>query len=142
MTAMSIEQLTAFATPNPLPVHLSEHLEQRNWVVRLAVDSAEAWCLDEAASLLTATATAAVRAARDARGLATAGSTYTPVVRLIRIDRRHVVVSIMTAKLEDHDAHAYLVAASAALSALDELSAIDDIQGLPRRFWTSLVGPR
>jgi hypothetical protein len=63
-----------------------------------------------------------------------------PIVQVLNVDELHVVISIETIRLEEDDAHAYLVAASAALRCLDEAAPIDDIQGIPRRFWRMMIG--
>jgi hypothetical protein len=56
------------------------------------------------------------------------------------VDVRHVIVNITTVRLEDDDAHSWLVAASVALRAFDRWIPIEDIQGIPRRFWRLLSG--
>ena len=68
------------------------------------------------------------------------GSAHVPVVHVLGIDERHVVVIICTINLEEDDAHSYLVAASAALRALEAVTPIEDIQGIPRRFWRLVLG--
>lgn len=142
MKSALIEQLAAHSTPSRLPVQAEERREQRNWVVRLAMDPAETWNVVEASAVVTRKAASAIREACEARGLSFDNQgPYDPVVRLVPIDARHVVMNITTIKLEEDEAHAYLVAASAALRALDELTPIDDIQGIPRRFWGLLIGP-
>jgi hypothetical protein len=137
----SIGRLAAYATPIGLSASPDERQEQRNWIVRFAADLPETWNADEAAARLTEKAAAQVHAAREARGLPPDAPGQAPVVRLLPVDARHLVVSIVTIKQQDDDAHAYLVAASAALRALDEMNAIDDIQGFPRRYWEILIGP-
>lgn len=62
-------------------------------------------------------------------------------MRVAAIDELHVVVGVSTIKLERDEAHAYLVAASAALRRLERTTPIDDIQGIPRRFWRLMLGP-
>jgi hypothetical protein len=90
---------------------------------------------------LSREAASAVRDARIARGLAAEGEgLIVPSVRVVLLDERHVIVNISTMRLEEDDAHAWLVAASAALKALDTSVPIDDIQGIPRRFWRLIVG--
>jgi hypothetical protein len=141
MNATLIAQLVAHSTPSRLPVSTDEHREQRNWAIRVAADLGDTWNPDEAAALLTKKAASAVHAAREARGLPLDDEgRHAPVVRLLPIDGRHLVMSVITIKLEDDDAHSYLVAASTALRALDEVTPIDDIQGIPRRFWGALLG--
>lgn len=141
MSATRIGRLAAYSTPIGLSVSPEEHREQRNWVVRFSADLTDTWNADEAAARLTEKAAAEVHAAREGRGLPPDARRHAPVVRLLPVDSRHLVVTIVTIKQEDDDAHAYLVAASAALLALDQMNAIDDIQGYPRRFWEILIGP-
>lgn len=136
MNPVAIEQLVAHAAPSRLPVSTDDDREQRNWVIRLAADLADPWNADDASTALTNRAASAVHEARKARGIAPDdGGEHVPIVRLVPIDGRHLVMNVTTIKLEHDDAHAYLVAASAALRALDEMNSIDDIQGIPRRFW-------
>lgn len=65
-----------------------------------------------------------------------------PSVRVLLVDSRHIIATISTIRLEEDDAHAWLVAAGAVLRALDQVLPIDDIQGIPWRFWRLIVGTR
>lgn len=141
MDAMIIEQFVAHCTPSRLPVPGEEDREHRNWIVRLAADLPEQWNSEDASVILTKAAVSAVRDAREARGLQVGDQDpHTPIARALSLDARHVVVIVTTIKLEEDDAHEYLVAASAALRALEAINPIDDIQGIPRRFWRIVIG--
>ena len=134
-----IEQLAAYSTPSRLPVAGDPMREQRSWVVRLVRDIPQNWMAEHASDRLSKTAESAVVAARTARGLS-ATVDVIPIVRVVVVDERHVIVNVSTVKLEEDDAHDYLVAASGALAALDVELPLDDIQGIPRRFWRVLIG--
>jgi hypothetical protein len=135
-----VEQLTAFSTPTRLPVYGDDRMEQRNWVVRLVADLPDVWNPDDTSALLTKAAASAVAEARRSRGLPVEDrGPHVPVVRALPVDARHVVVSISTIRLEEDDAHAYLVAAATALRVLDKTTPIEDIQGIPRRFWRLVI---
>lgn len=141
MDAMVIEQIVAHCTPSRLPVPGEEGREHRIWIVRLAADLPERWNPEDVSAVLTEAAASAVRDAREARGLQVDDQdSHTPVARVLYLDALHVIVNVTTIKLEEDDAHEYLVAASAALRALEATNPIDDIQGIPRRFWRIVIG--
>ena len=141
MNAIQIGQIVAHSVPSRLPASPNENREQRNWVVRLVEELPNGWNADETASRLTEKAAQAITAAREARRLSVDDQErHAPVVRIWGIDDRHLVMNVITIRLEEDDAHSYLVAASTALGALDEVTPIDDIQGIPRRFWGALLG--
>jgi hypothetical protein len=141
MDSLVVDQLTAHATPNRLPVQGDDRREQRNWVVRLSADLPDEWSPEKASALLSEEAASAVRKAKAARGLTVEETVpHVPSVRVLPVDTRHVVVNISTFRLEEDEMHAYLVAASAALRDLDAATPIDDIQGIPRRFWRLVIG--
>lgn len=141
MDRTSIEQLTAYSRPSRLPIEGDERREQRNWIVRHAEDLPAEFNPDDVSRALSTEAASAIAKARAARGLAAQDlGPHLPVVRLVLVDERHLVVNVSTIKQEEDVAHEYLVAASAALSILDERVPIEDIQGIPRRFWRLLLG--
>lgn len=136
-----MEQLAGLSLPNPLPVQDDDAREQRNWIIRLKTDLSEV-AADDKSALLSKEAIAAVRKARLARGIPTAEvDALAPSVRVLRIDARHVIVNIVTVRLAHDQAHEFLVAASAALVVLDREVPVEEIQGIPRRFWSLLIGP-
>jgi len=94
---------------------------------------------EQASDQLSKKAESTVVSARTARGLP-ATVDVIPIVRVIVVDERHLIVNVCTVRLEEDDAHDYLVAASSALAALDMEIPLDDIQGIPRRFWRALIG--
>lgn len=142
MDSKAIERLTAHAAPQRLPLDGDETREHRNWVIRLAQPVAGGLNSNELSVILSRDAASAVAEALNERGLASAGnSIYAPTVRVVVIDELHVVLNVSTIRLEQDEAHAYLVAASAALRGLERTAAIEDIQGIPRRFWRLVVGP-
>jgi len=134
-----MERLAAYSTPSRLPVAGDPTREQRSWVVRLVRELPQNWMAEQASDRLSKKAVSAVLAARAARGQS-ATSDVIPSVLVVVVDERHMIVNISTVKLEEDDAHDYLVAASGALSALDVELPLDDIQGIPRRFWRVLIG--
>jgi hypothetical protein len=137
----AIEQLTAFALPNPLPIEGDDRREQRSWVVRHAKDVPAEFEYEDVSKDLSSEAVAAVTKARADRGLTHENlGPHKPVIRLVRVDERHVVINIATIRQEEDDAHEYLIAASRALSVLEKGEPIEDIQGIPRRFWRLLLG--
>jgi hypothetical protein len=141
MIRISIEQLTACSTPSRLPIEGDEQREQRNWIVRHAEDLPVEFDPDDVSRALSREAESAVAKARAARGLAAQDlGPHVPIVKLISVDERHLVVTVTTIKQEQDKAHEYLVAASAILSLLDKSVPIEDLQGIPRRFWRLLVG--
>lgn len=136
-----VEKIAAHATPARMPAEGDDRREQRNWVVRVSDELPDGWTPERGSVVLTQEADSAVRAARAARGLGAEDSdAYRAIVRLMLIDARHLVVNVNTIKLEEDDSHAYLVAASAALRALDSEVAIEEIQGIPRRYWRAVIG--
>lgn len=140
MDTNTIERLAANAAPNRLPVDGDPEQEQRNWVVRLAAELPRGWDANVAAEVLASRAVEAVRDARAQRGQSSEALTQ-PMVMLTRIDERHLIVSVRTERLERDEAHAWLVAASAALRALERTLRVEEIQGFPRRFWRLVLGP-
>lgn len=141
MERISIEQLTAYSAPTRLPIAGDDRRDQRNWIVRHAEDLPGGFEPDEEAALLSREAAPAVAKARADRGLSIQDiGPHFPMVSLVPVDERHLMVSVTTIKLDEDEAHEYLVAASAALSSLDKRVPIEDIQGIPRRFWRLLVG--
>jgi hypothetical protein len=140
MNRVLIEQLAGYSTPLRIPIDGDNRREQRNWIVRHArvpvgfnPDAESVWLSKEAAL--------AIANARAARGLPVQDlEPHVPLVSLMLVDDRHLVVTVTTIRLEDDEAHEYLVAASAALSVLDKRAPIEDIQGIPRRFWRFLLG--
>lgn len=141
MDRISVEQLTALSSPRPLPIERDKTREQRNWVVRLAAELPAEPPPETLSVRLTDDAAVAIRRARAGRGLAEDGvDAHAPAVRLRIIDALHVVLNITTVRQDADEAHEYLVAASAALLGLEQESPIDDIQGIPRRYWRLLVG--
>jgi hypothetical protein len=141
MNTSTIERLTAHSMPHPLLVEGDTSREQRHWVVRIADRLPADWNAEATSEQLNCDAVSAVRDARSARGLELRGGPFVPQVRAVLIDEQHVLVSITSVKLEKDDAHAWLVAASAALRTLEKSLPVDDIQGIPRRFWRLVLGP-
>jgi hypothetical protein len=139
MDLVLMERLAAYSTPSRLPVEGYLKREQRSWVVRLVRDLPQNWMAEQASDRLSKEAEIAVVTARTMRGLS-ATVDVIPSVRVVVMDERHVIVIVSTVKLEEDDAHDYLVAASGALVALDVELPLDDIQGIPRRFWRVLIG--
>lgn len=131
MESLLIEQLAASSTPIPLPSPDGQH-DQRFWIVRFQEQDA----VDGLSAKLDACAESAARAvlaAREALDL--------PEVRLLWLDRRHGVVRVTTVSLERDTLHLYLVVAGAVLRELHQAVALEEIQGLPLRYWRILVGP-
>jgi len=137
MDVTQIEKLVAYLVPGRLPLP-APGVEQRNWVIRLSTDCPTAWNTEDVSALLTQRATAVFQEARDARGAPF--DAHVPLIKLLAVDERHVIMTVTTKRLEEDDVHEYLIAASAGLRALDESAPIDDIQGIPRRFWRILLG--
>jgi hypothetical protein len=142
MDSSAVEQLVAYSAPNRLPVDGEGEFEQRNWIVRTAVDVPESWDLAEAAKVLTSDAVAEVRGAAAARGVEGSDrERQHVVVNLIRLDRQHLIVRIKSVRLEKDELYVYLIAASRALRTLEAQYPIDDIQGYPRAYWRMVLGP-
>lgn len=59
---------------------------------------------------------------------------------LVRLERELPPESIALIRAKDDVAHELLVTASSALRAVDRVLPIDDVQGLPRRYWRLLLG--
>jgi hypothetical protein len=140
MNTSAIERLTAHFMPHPLLVEGDTAREQRHWVVRITDRLPADWNAEATSEQLNCNAVSAVRDARSARGLELREGPCVPQVRAVLIDEQHVLVSITSVKLEKDDAHAWLVAASAALRTLEKSLPVDDIQGIPRRFWRLVLG--
>jgi hypothetical protein len=139
MDRTAIECVAANSAPTRVPVPGSPSREERHWVVRLISDLPPEGRPD-LEPLAGAAAAIGVRNARSARGLAPHADEGHVTVSVHTVDPRHLIVSIGTVPIERDDAHAWLVAASAALRCLHDHVPIDDIQGLPRVFWRLLVG--
>jgi hypothetical protein len=140
MDTTAIERVAANSAPTRVPVEGDSSLEERHWVVRLSFDLPLDHRGQDLERITSEAAARAVREARIARELDATADEGRVTVHLHSVDARHVIVSIGTVRLERDDAHAWLVAASAALRALHDVVPIDDIQGLPRAFWKVLVG--
>lgn len=80
---------------------------------------------------------AAIAKARDERALPIEAGD--PFAELAWVDELHIVLTITSVRLENDEAHEYLIAASAALTALHTAWPIDDIQGIPIRYWRLLI---
>jgi hypothetical protein len=135
------EHLTAQATPGRVAVPGRADEEQRDWVVRLTTEIPRHWDMGSMRRTLVARATTAVQQACLERGLVDVDRLAKIDVELILIDEKHLVVSVRTIALEKDEVHAWLVAGSAALRALEEVVPLDDLQGLPRRLWRLVLGP-
>jgi hypothetical protein len=122
-------------TPRRIPVHGDPGMERMHWALRFASHLPEPLDEDAINSTLTRAAKEAVRAAFDGRGLAPSPAQARTSVVFRRVDRGHAVLVVETIAFEQDVAHAWLAGASAALSALNRLFPIEDVQGTPRRFW-------
>jgi len=140
MDTTAIERVAANAAPGRLPVEGDPSAEERHWAVRLTAEFPAGTSAVQLALAATEAASRAVSEARVSRGLDPATEEGRVAVSLHSVDARHLIVSIRTVRLERDDAHAWLVAASAALRSLHDMTPVDDIQGLPRVFWKVLVG--
>ena len=140
MDRAAIERVAANSSPTRVPVEGDSSLEERHWTVRLSVDLPRDHRGPKLEPMASEAATSAVRGARLARGLDADADEGRVTLQLHSVDARHLIVSIGTVRLERDDAHAWIVAASAALRALHDVVPIEDIQGLPRAFWKVLVG--
>jgi hypothetical protein len=137
----SIEQLAAFSSPMPLAVADDQgDREQRNWIIRTGADVSEEWDTGRASAEITEYANASLELARAERGMRPLDPEQLARVRLIRIDSRHLIVNVVTETFLD-DTHAPLLLTVASLGALERRVSIDDIQGIPRRYWRVLIGP-
>jgi len=137
LETITFERLAASSVPVRTPAD-DESRERRHWIVRLAGDVRPEWNQEQSSVTLTRAAAAAVAAARSRRGLAPL-PLHGPFVNLSPMGSRHIVVSVETVRLESDDAHEYLVAGAAALQALDREAPIEEIQGIPRSFWSHLL---
>lgn len=131
----SIERLTAYAVPQR--VSTVDGRDERHWVVRVTEIPSDLLPVEDRLDQL---ARAAVAEARRERGLAE-GQAHVPSVTLKIIEPHHLVLSVTTIALEDDDAEEHLLAGSAALAGLKRELEIEDIQGIPLRYWRLLVGP-
>lgn len=137
----NLEQLTAYAAPIRLPVGSSGDREQRSWVVRFTSSLPADLDPVELSRELARAAVAMVREALAERGLPVDGEQGMVGVKLLPFGDQYAVIVITTIRLERDEAEAYLVAASAVLTALDRIAKLADIQGIPRRYWRMLIGP-
>ena len=132
-----VEQLTVFAVPAAREDNAGAH---RNWVVRFRDAVPDEWSAPGTETSLNSAAQDAVRRALEARGVSH-DRDAAPVVRVIPIDRLRAAVCVRTARVANDLFAMHLVAASAALRALDRIETIEDIQGIPAPFWRLLLGP-
>lgn len=137
---MNFEKLAPLMIP--VPVHIRDstlHQNQRNWVIRFVrPQSDDSFNLSQVESLLSSAAVDAVLKCRSEKGLI-ADNGLAPRVQISMIDNVHLLLQIE--ELLQNENETFLVAASAALRILDEMSPVDDIQGLPRQLWRLLIGP-
>ena len=137
----NLESLTGYSAPMRLPDGTSGIWEQRCWVVRFTSPFPGDRDQEEISRELERIAVGSVRDAREARGLPVDVEEGVVRVKLRPFGDQYAVVVITTIRLERDDAEAYLVAASNVLIALDRITRLADIQGIPRRYWRLLVGP-
>ncbi len=132
------EHLAAYATPTGLPTKLPNR-DARHWIVRTKSAAAYPTLIAQHGAEIARRTKAAVASARAEMGLPP-NEEHAPDVELISMGGHHLVVRITTVELAMDTEHGYLVAAVAALGALEESVPIDDIQGIPRRYWRLLLG--
>jgi hypothetical protein len=140
---MDFEQVAvvaAYSTPVPLPVDDDERLEQRMWAIRLSSDVSPGWNTEEVAAGLDKQATSALRTAHSERDLRYEDIGL-PTIRVLLVDPRHLFLNITTPRMDRDAAESDLVAACAALRALEQIVPIEDVQGIPRRYWRIFMGP-
>lgn len=136
----SVETITAYAVPSRAPSS-NASMDRRSWILRFRAPIAHSLDLDGTSLALTDAAVSAVCEARKVRSLGLdAELAHAPVVRIVALAERHAVMSVETVRLESDEAHEYLVAAVAALGAIEKIAAVEDIQGIPRQFWRHLIG--
>ena len=134
-----VEQLTAFSSPMILPLVEDPSKGQQNWVVRLMLDLPDN-AIEEISTNLEAAARTAILNAHRESGAEDESVEPQISIKLGQIDQRHLVIGITTLRRDTTAVHSWLLSASAAMSALEKQFPIDDIQGIPRRFWTLLLG--
>lgn len=140
MDDKAIERLAA--NSSPLRLVVDADTERRDWVVRFADTCSNDASSSDVVARTRAAAGSAVHGALVARNLPAGAPEDVVTIAIRSIGNQHAVVSITTRRMDEEGAHASLVAAGAALRELDASHAIDDLQGIPRRYWRSLVGER
>ncbi|MFO0550972.1 MAG: hypothetical protein U0271_21455 [Polyangiaceae bacterium] len=139
-TRTDIEIRVAFAVPMPVRNGIDER-DERNWFVRVKSPLPARWDRERVSALVAGEAVAAVHAACVERGFSVeVAQLHLPRIELVRVDVSHLLLRIATPRLAEDVAHAYLIAGSHALRALEKLVELDDIQGIPRRYWRHLIG--
>jgi hypothetical protein len=141
MNRFAVEQAAAFALPLAVPVPGDDTREQRNWAVRFSEELPPGWNSERVGSIANRAAEVAVEHACVERGIHDLDArAHRPAVRLVAVDERHVLVNVTTLRVAADRADTCLVAAGAALRALEAEAAIADLQGIPRSAWRLLLG--
>ncbi|HEY7370771.1 MAG TPA: hypothetical protein VIF57_01240 [Polyangia bacterium] len=140
MTESEISDLVGYAYPAALPIEGRTGWLRRRWVVRTSRDIDEAVCAQ-----IGDRVTRNIRAALLDSGVpAEALARGAPTVRLSVLDARHAIMCAdCVGPNSGIDVGDAATAANwGALQQLDAELGIDELEGLPRRFWKLLVGAR
>ncbi len=133
-------EIASTSIPPALKSPSSPNKILRRWILRVSSDATEQSALENAE-----------RFARDntlQSLLAALGPSYgeeqlarcVPLVELEPIDENHILVHALHPSREEEPSDAVLVAMAEILKAIDVEFGIEDIQGVPKRFWL-LVSP-
>ena len=133
----AVKRIAASSMPGRIAVDEDPSLEARYWILRFARIPEKR--LDELTIVVQRAARGAVCAAREERRLDPAAAAGRVEVSLHLVDQTHLIIEVVTTCLERDDAHAWLVAASAAIDAIDQTSDVEELQGFPRPYWPLLL---
>jgi len=113
--------------------------EQQTWNVRFTTPIVTTFDSDQMANRLTEAGREATLKAATEAGIANP-ETHLPSVRLVILDQHHALV-IVEGPARDRDVlHVGLIGPFLALRTLHEAQELDDIQGVPIRYWPVLLG--
>jgi hypothetical protein len=130
--------LVGYAYPNAQPT--GEGRFVRRWVLRFRQQIPEQADLDNLAEKLSAEAREILRSAYGERLVMNPVASTLPIANIVRVTSLHCVVSIES---PDHD-HAVgddaAVGTWRILQGIDRSLEIDDLEGIPKRFWFPLGG--
>jgi hypothetical protein len=140
MTEKEISNLVGYSFPAALPVEGRPDWLRRNWVLRTSREIDEATC-----ATLGELVTRNIRAALSDSGVSAGDlDRGAPVIAINVLDARHAIVStdFMAPDSGLNLGDAAMAATWGALQQLDARLDIDELEGLPRRFWKPLAWAR
>lgn len=131
----AIGVLTALSMPRQVNVY--DGWVEQHWVLRLGASVRVEWAAG--ANVVVAQALDVVRAIL--RDDAEAGEVPELTAQVRMIDGTHAMLTIGVRSQPGRDRRAGMLAASSLVPAIEALTTIEEVQGIPRAYWKMLFGP-